>query len=280
MKNLNTVESIVVAFRDPSIRYPQLAPFDPDFAYPEYPYDTHALSESNPVYAAVRKVLYMADLDQHNYGTPDWNPFSDLIHPGATVLIKPNWVRHYHLRGEDIFSLITHPSIIRPLIDYAYKAVGMSGRIWVMDAPLHDTDFPSIRRICQLDQLEKVLQDRGVPLTIADLRSLVAETHNGVVIKRNIRVTWESEGVNFDLGSKSEFVELGSTLKNVFGSDYDRRVTSHFHQVISGNNQRHCYQISMRALEADLVISVPKLKTHKKTGVSLNIKDIDWDKYR
>ena len=133
----------------------------------------------------------------------------------------------------------------------------MSGRIWVMDAPLHDTDFPSIRRICQLDQLEKVLQDRGVPFNHCRFALFwLPKLIMGWLLNEILVALGKSEESDFNIGSKSEFVELGSTLKNVFGSDYDRRVTSHFHQVISGNNQRHCYQISMRALEADLVISV------------------------
>src|SRR5262249_31680546 len=58
-----------------------------------------------------------------------------------------------------------------------------------------------------------------------------------------------------------------------FGSDYNRRWTTSVHRQINGA-QRHCYSISRRALEADLMISLPKLKTHKKTGVSLNVKNM------
>jgi uncharacterized protein (DUF362 family) len=273
-EDVKSQERIVVAYRDANLKYPASAPFDPDSKFPEYPFGPVETVEANPVYAAVRQVLYLAGLDEQHFGSAAWNPFGVLVKPGSTVLIKPNWVRHYHLRGEDLFSIITHPAVIRPLIDYAYKAVGASGRVWLMDAPLYDTDFSAIRRLCQLDRLEQVLRERGVPLVIADLRALVAESHNGVVTKRTDRQTWEAESVTFDLGGESEFVELGSSIKNVFGSDYDRRVTSHFHQQSSENHHIHCYQISRRVLDADLVISVPKLKTHKKTGVSLNIKNM------
>jgi uncharacterized protein (DUF362 family) len=225
------------------------------------------------VYDAVRQVLRLAGLDRDRFGQSDWNPLRDLVHEGGTVLIKPNWVRHYHLTGQDLFSIITHPSVLRALIDYSFKAVGPGGRIWVMDAPQYDTDFSKIMEKCQLQSLETTLRSRGVPVRVGDLRSLVVKVDKGVVVERIRRDVWESEGVEFDLGDDSELTEIGTSLHNIFGSDYDRRITRAFHASRNGQ-QRHCYRISRRVLEADLVLSVPKLKTHKKTGVTLNVKNM------
>jgi len=264
---------LVVAYRDPSLSYPDTAPFDPDQPFPEYPFDPAALSPDNPVYGAVREVLRRCQLDISRYGTADWNPLADLVQPGQTVLIKPNWVRHFHVAGEEVFSVITHPAVLRPLIDYAFKAVGPRGRIWVMDAPQFDADFDKLKEICRLAELEQALQNRGVPLTIADLRSLVVRIDKGVVVERRQRRDWSCEGVELDLGADSELTELGDSLRHVFGSDYDRRLTVAFHHNQSGR-PRHSYRIARRVLEADLVISVPKLKTHKKNGVTLNMKNM------
>jgi uncharacterized protein (DUF362 family) len=265
---------LVAVYRDAGLRYPDAPPYDPAALFPEYPFGPGDLAAGNRVYGAVRDTLALAGLDAERFGSPDWNPLGELVAPGGTVMIKPNWVRHYHLRDEDLFSLITHPSVLRPLVDYAYRAVGDTGRIWIMDAPLFDTDFAELSRKCRLEEFQAELRRRGVPLTIGDLRSLVVRTHNGVIIGREYREVWESEGVEFDLADRSEFIELGPTLQNVFGSDYDRRVTQGFHVRRQDGSQRHCYRISRRVLDADLVISVPKLKTHKKTGVTLNIKNM------
>jgi uncharacterized protein (DUF362 family) len=271
---LHTTERRVVAYRNPGLRYPFKAPFDPQQPFPEYPFGPHGISdESNLVYEAVREVLHDAGLDQDRFGRQDWNPMGDLVSEGGTVLIKPNWVRHYHTFGGDIFSVVTHPAVLRPLIDYAFKAVGTRGRIWLMDAPHYDADFAAIMRHCQLAEFEAFMRGRGVPLTVADLRSSIVEMDRGVVVERHWRETWASEGVIFDLGNESELAELGPHLGHLFGSDYNRRWTKSVHRQINGT-QRHCYSISRRALEADLIISVPKLKTHKKTGVSLNIKNM------
>jgi uncharacterized protein (DUF362 family) len=264
----------VVAYRDAELHYPERPPFDPDQAYPEYPFAPTMVSAENRVYAAVRQVLADCGLDRDHFNTAQWNPLGDLVPVGGTVLIKPNWVRHYHLRGDDLFSIITHPSVVRPLIDFAFKAVGPKGRIWVMDAPLFDTDFSALRDACRLDALESELRGRGVPLTVADLRSLVVQIDRGVVVDRRQREDWPTKGVEFDLAADSEMAELGENLHRVFGSDYDRRPTVSHHRLVDGDRQRHRYRIARCALEADLVVSVPKLKTHKKTGVTLNIKNM------
>lgn len=263
----------VVAYRDPELDYPSAVPFDPDELFPEYLFSSAAVADTNSVYAAVRAVLHSAGLDEDRFGTSEWNPLGELVPVGGTVLIKPNWVRHYHPLDYDLFGMITHPAVLRPLVDYAYKAVGPGGRIWIMDAPLYDTDFQQLSKVCQLTEFESVMRSRGVPLTIADLRSLVVKMDRGVVVERMRQDAWASEGVVFDLAEASELFELGPTLQNIFGSDYNRRLTTSLHRRVNGH-QQHCYRISRRALEADLVISVPKLKTHKKTGVTLNVKNM------
>jgi uncharacterized protein (DUF362 family) len=265
----------VAITRRPGLSYPANCPYDPPAAFPEYPFGSAGVSrgQDNQVYSTVRDTLRLAGLDEARFGGSAWNPLGDLVAPGGTVLIKPNWVRHYHLTGKDLFSIITHPSVLRPLIDYAFLAVGSNGRIWVMDAPNFDADFEALDAACQLTALQRALRDRGVPVSIGDMRSLVVRLHHGVVVKRIRREVWESEGIEFDLGADSELVDLGPHLDKLFGSDYDRRITVGFHAA-APRQPRHRYRIAKRALEADLVISVPKLKTHKKTGVTLNVKNM------
>ncbi|MHC5081218.1 MAG: DUF362 domain-containing protein [Planctomycetota bacterium] len=54
-----------------------------------------------------------------------------------------------------------------------------------------------------------------------------------------------------------------------YGADFDREKTIQLH---SGETQ--AYVLSKTALEADVVISIPKWKTHKKVGVTLNVKGL------
>ena len=79
--------------------YPDGAPFHPGQSYPEYSLGT--TGPENRVYEAVRNLFLHAGLDAAHQGTRDWNPLRDIIHPGNTVLLKPNLVKELHPRDPE-----------------------------------------------------------------------------------------------------------------------------------------------------------------------------------
>jgi len=81
---------------------------------------------------------------KNNFNTPQWNPFKDIIKPTNTVVIKPNFVLSKHDNGGDLFSIITHPSIIRTMVDYVYIALAGKGKIIIADATQMDCDFKEL----------------------------------------------------------------------------------------------------------------------------------------
>src|SRR5689334_7169838 len=94
--------------------YPVRSPFHPSHPFPEYPFAEHLISsEPNGAYTAVREGLRLLGLDRENFGSRSWNPLGQLIEPGMTVVLKPNLVLSRHKHGKDLFSIITHPSILR-----------------------------------------------------------------------------------------------------------------------------------------------------------------------
>src|SRR5436305_2337020 len=137
-------ENTVIAWRGELARYAEKAPFSPAQRYPEYAFGDSG-SEPNPAYEAVRGCFQSAGLDAARLGTPEWNPLQDLIHPGETVLLKPNMVHQRHPRDlEGWRYVITHGSIIRAVADYVWKATGASGKIIVADAPQTDASFAEL----------------------------------------------------------------------------------------------------------------------------------------
>ena len=74
-------------------------------------------------------------LDRGRFGTPGWSPFSTWVPRGGRVVIKPNFVRHYHEGGGSLDVVVTHPAVLRPLVDYALLAVGEEGSVVIADAP-------------------------------------------------------------------------------------------------------------------------------------------------
>ena len=110
-------------YYDAGLEYPKISPYPPHEQYPEYPHDdlvtTDGAKEENKVYEAVRNMFAALRLDDSNIGNAAWNPLGKYIHPGQTVLLKPNMVNHHNPaerefeRGMDC--LVTHPSVVRCL---------------------------------------------------------------------------------------------------------------------------------------------------------------------
>ena len=55
-------------------------------------------------------------------GYPEKNPLGEIIEPGNTVFIKPNWVASRWRAScdhvDDLYSVITHPSLLEALADF------------------------------------------------------------------------------------------------------------------------------------------------------------------
>lgn len=248
--------------------YPHTAPFHPDTQYPEWEGGQHS-PEPNGVYAAVRNCFRLAGLDSAHYGTKEWNPLQDLIHPGETVLLKPNLVKESHPRDPNGWEyVITHGSVIRAVADYVWKALDGQGKVMVADAPQTDSSFAQIVRLLGLDVLSDFYRSQGLDFQLIDLRQEEWENQEGVIVHRQSLPGDPNGNVAFDLGSQSEFVgHLGSG--RYYGADYDTGEVNSHH-----SHGRHEYLLTSSAIECDVFFNLPKLKTHKKTGVSVSLKNL------
>ncbi len=253
--------------------YPDTPPFNPDTAYPEYPGEV-GLPGSNSAYEAVRNALLGLDLDRENFGTPDWNPLGQIIGPGDRVVVKPNLVTHEYRRScgidGDVFSVISHPSVVRAVADYAALALKGRGTIAIADNPSIDADFDALLEVTQLKTLEAVYPTHyGIECVVRDLRPqrTVDLKHYGYKSKT---VTQEGDPLGstvLNLGRESFFYGLNPFL---FRGVFTNRWETIRHHI--GSRQR--YSVSNTILDADVYISVPKLKTHHKVGATLNIKGL------
>lgn len=250
------------------------APWGPGTSYPELPasrLETGEGSTPNPVYAAFRQALRLAGLDAARFGSSAWNPLGDLVSPGGHVVLKPNFIRHWNPCPEgSIESVITHGSILRPAIDYAWLAVGERGRVTIAEAPQMDCDFSRIRDIAGLDALERHYRDTVErPISIIDLRREWVVFEDGIIVQRH-PLPGDPAGYRVvDLGRRSFFESSGLDPGRFRGADYDASPTGEHHR--DGKNE---YLLSETVLSADLVLNLPKIKTHKKTGVTLALKNL------
>ncbi|HJQ99095.1 MAG TPA: DUF362 domain-containing protein [Candidatus Polarisedimenticolaceae bacterium] len=258
----------VIACRAERAAYPELAPFHPGAAFPERPFPETS-PEPNAAYEAVRRALTLAGLDAPRYGTPQWNPLGEIVRPGDAVLLKPNLVKEDHPRDPSGFLyVLTHGSVIRAVADYVVLALGGRGTICLADAPQTDSSWEKIVAVLQLDRLQAFYASRGVTFELVDLRREEWTHRDGVVLSRR-KLSGDPRGyVAFDLATASEFHGHRGEGR-YYGADY---VTSEVNAHHAGT--RHEYLISGSAIEADVFINIPKLKTHKKAGITCSLKNL------
>ncbi len=263
---------VAVYFNEKLKSYPQKGPYNPSQVYPEYQLDKGQISkDNNEVYDAVRNLLNTLKMDNENFDKVNWNPFKEIIKPGEKVVIKPNFVLDKHSRGGEIDAVLTHPSIIRAVVDYVYIALKGQGEIIIGDAPQADADWDNLLNVTELETIKKLYKgEKGFNINILDYRQLKFVYINKMLTKDS-RITLDGDPsgyTDFNLGNLSEFDKIES-FEKLYGADYDRNETRKHH-----NKGIHEYCISNTILTADVVISLAKMKTHRKGGVTLNLKNL------
>ncbi len=233
-----------------------------DLEFSELPPETVV----TPALVALRNLLVDAGLDRERLGLPEWNPFAELVSPGQRVVIKPNWVLHENHSGQGMNCLVTHTTVIEAILTYLVKAGPSS--IVVGDAPIQGCDFESLRRTCQLDRLLQYAKEGECEITIRDFRRTVLP---GGKLGGQALVDRRPMGdyVLVDLGAESLLENISQTPERFRVAMYDPDALMRTHC-----RGRHQYLVIRDILEADLVINVPKLKTHKKAGVTGALKNM------
>ncbi|HEX2569721.1 MAG TPA: DUF362 domain-containing protein [Polyangia bacterium] len=258
----------VAVISRPGVRYVLDPPFDPP----------------NPVYEMVEASFRALGLDRARAGSPEWNPLGDLIAPGDRVVVKPNFVTsknfHEHLRGEKLACSSTHGSVLRPILDYALRAAGPRGRVRVVDTPVEGCDLEAVVEGLGVAALLSEYRRRGHDVELLDLRHFRVVPHMALDDVRRVGRSWNlglllrerlrGDPLGYqivDLGERSRFHEVerrGTLLR--FHRSHQRTPVPHH---VGG---RHEYSIPRTVLDADVVINIPKMKTHKKSGVTLALK--------
>ncbi len=248
-------------------RYDVEAPFHPPEIYPEFAGTKNdGVSRYNPIYDSVRRLFLALELDKDRIGSGSWNPLSGLIVPGNKVFIKPNLVRETSGIGRDMMSMVTHASVIRPIVDYVYLALEGRGEIVIGDAPTSEANFETVtnRNLLQpmVGYLSGLYQSGRFAIKLMDLR------YAGGVEEEFPED--DPLGVEIDLKRRSFLDPLTDREMENLTYLYD----DNSFMVKVHNRESHKYRIAREFLESDVIIQVPKLKTHYKVGVTLNLKNL------
>jgi uncharacterized protein (DUF362 family) len=266
-------DNFVVVQKSEIYDYPN-SPFDPSEVFPEsneLPYQSNTNPE-NHVYSMVRQLIHRCGFDEENYGKRNWNPLSGIIRQGNMVVIKPNCVKHNHPFGtEAVISTVANGSIIRPLIDYTILALNGHGQIVICDAPLQSADFQQVCKINGLNDLISFYKSKnsGIDFSLVDLRKKMLVINDSTKVNSLVDLPGDPLGYSIiDLGQDSYHAATQNYWERYYVTGYDVNTLRSSH-----NKLTHKYCISNTLLKADAVISVPKLKTHKKAGITCALKN-------
>jgi uncharacterized protein (DUF362 family) len=200
------------------------------------------------------------------------SPFGRVIPPGARVLIKPNLVLH---KNDDprfpgqagLDCVITHASLIRAAAEAALRTG--AAEVLVGDAPIQGCDFESLIAATGLDKWAHDLRAREPRFKgLRDFRRTTCVLVHGVrVAAENLQS--EDRFTLFDLGRDS-------LLEPISTADHRFRVAWYDHRLMAKTHHpgKHQYLVAREVVEADVLINLPKLKTHKKAGVTCALKNL------
>ncbi|MGV3773591.1 MAG: DUF362 domain-containing protein [Verrucomicrobiales bacterium] len=197
----------------------------------------------------------------------------DFIKPSDKVILKPNWVKEHDERkpGPGQWEhVVTHPAVIEGVIRWVAPKLQNGGSITICDAPQTDSSFRKIREYCGLDQMVQTCRSSfpGVQIALLDLRPEEWNAVDGVTVSKTPLDGDPLGSTHAALNEASEFVQFKGQGK-LYGASYDMAETN-----IRHTGERHEYLLCRTPMEADVFINIPKLKTHKKVGITCALKNL------
>ncbi|HMO63691.1 MAG TPA: DUF362 domain-containing protein [Verrucomicrobiota bacterium] len=219
-------------------------------------------------YADVAQVAAQVEAALAALGLPD-----DFVRPGDRVVLKPNWVKEHDERrpGPDAWEhVVTHPAVIGAVLRWVAPRLAGRGSITVCDAPQTDSSFARIRQYCRLDEMIARCRTDfpGPEIALLDLRPEEWHAVDGVTVSKTALPGDPRGSTHVRLDEGSEFVGFAGQGR-LYGASFDMAETNARHAGTT-----HEYLLCRTPMEADVFINLPKLKTHKKVGLTCALKNL------
>lgn len=180
---------------------------------------------------------------------------------GKSILIKPNWVRE-EIKDSDYLCLRTNDNLLIALLGEVLDL--HPSKILIADAPIQGCDWRKMITSEFVSRIDALHEKYGIPIDVKDFRRTITD-----VSKNNVSTDLHplSEYVIFNVGKES-WLEPITTDKNRFRVtcyNPDRLAEVHYRGV-------HKYCITKDVFDYDVIITMPKLKTHRMAGMTNALK--------
>ncbi len=183
---------------------------------------------------------------------------------GKRVLIKPNWVRHSKNITDEV-CLRTNDKFVLAALKVMFE-MGPA-KVIIGDAPIQGCNWDRIISGSLTNEINNLSADYNIPVLVKDFRRRIYNVSDN---KPEAGIRPLTDYLIFDLGRESLLdivTGTGQTRFRVTNYDPDLMSTAHSPGV-------HKYCISRELFDADIIISLPKIKTHQKTGITGALKNI------
>lgn len=200
------------------------------------------------------------------------HPYLDMIKikAGDVVVLKPNLVKECNSKKPDEWEcVITSSQLIREVCEYVCNQLKTTGKVYICDAPQTDSSFEKVAALVNLYGIASDCHAKyGTDIEVVDMRDEEWTNVEEVIVERR-KLPGDPNGTcRFNLGKYSFFYGHKGE-GNYYGADYDYKSLNSHHK---GEIQE--YLICGTPIKGDVFISLPKMKTHKKTGVTLSLKNL------
>ena len=180
---------------------------------------------------------------------------------GKAILLKPNLVKQNDNPLDEI-CLFTHPNLILATLKVILECSPKS--IVVGDAPIQDCHWEKMLRQEFYDEVDALSRQFKVPISIRDFRKVIFDSATNEFGKSK---RTDNDYLIFDVGDKS-------WLEPITGKKIKFRVTNYdpARMKLSHSKGMHRYCVAKEIFESDVVITMPKTKTHRMACLTNSLK--------
>lgn len=177
------------------------------------------------------------------------------------ILLKPNFVKQCKNPDDDI-CLFTHPKFILATLKILLES--SPSYIVIGDAPIQDCHWEEMLPDYFYEGVKSLSEEYNVPIKVVDFRKVIFDPQTNQ-FGRSKRT--DDDYLIFDVGEKSWLEPITKTPNQFRVTNYnpDRMALSH-------GKGKHQYCVAKEVFDADIVITMPKTKTHRMACLTNSLK--------
>ena len=181
---------------------------------------------------------------------------------GKKILLKPNWVLHDKTEKDEI-CLRTHDAFLLAALEILLEM--KPAKIVLGDAPVQGCNWDRMLSAEFIEKINQFAERYKVPVLIKDFRRVSYNPETNQLEQNRNAI---EDFIIFDVGKRSYLEEVSDDARSPF------RVTNYDPGRLAESHRKgvHKYCITKELFDSDVVITVPKIKTHQKTGLTNALK--------